>query len=76
MTNNNEAITQLKRLKKPMGKLGKTGLKARIDFFCTAVGSGLKQPLTQYEPNTNSLTNTALLNVISIPVLRCKMVAL
>ncbi|GAA5138439.1 hypothetical protein [Thalassotalea piscium] len=49
MNNKNNAISQLKRLKKPMGKQGEAGLKARIEFFCVAIGSGLKESLVNYD---------------------------
>lgn len=49
MLNKDHAISQLKRLKKPIGQSGKKGLKARIDFFCIAIGSGLKQALINYD---------------------------
>lgn len=49
MQNKNHAINQLKRLKTPIGKQGKAGLKARITFFCVAIGSGLKDALVNYD---------------------------
>lgn len=49
MSNQNHAIKQLKSLKKSIGKQGKSGLKARITFFCVAVGAGLKEALVSYD---------------------------
>ena len=49
MVNENKAISQLKRLKTTIGEQGKAGLKARIKFFCVAIGSGLKESLVNYD---------------------------
>lgn len=49
MFNKNHAISKLKRLNKLIDKQGNKGLEARIEFFCVAIASGLKDALVSYE---------------------------
>jgi hypothetical protein len=49
MFNKSHAISKLKRLNKLIGKQGEKGLEARIEFFCVAIGSGLKDALVSYD---------------------------